>query len=271
MRALRVFVSEFICGGGWRGSSLESSLAREGQAMLAALIEDIVRIPGCRVVTTWDSRLGPCPIKDCEVRLVDSAVTEWTQFRELVRESDAVWVVAPETNGELLKRALQFRLVNDTEAPRSTGRRFLGASDRAILMTSDKLPLAGWLHERSIPTPETLPFNPGNRQSNVGWAGPTIIKRRDGAGSQDMFLVRDGFDLWNARHELGRLHEPETFIQQPFVAGKALSEERPLLPIHVVESGMSGWNEAEWLVDVKRETKQRRRDKECAGGYEDQH
>lgn len=91
------------------------------------------------------------------------------------------------------------------------------------MLASDKLPLAAWLHEQSIPTPETLPFNPADRQSDVRWPGPTIIKRRDGAGSQDMFLVRDGFDLWNARHELGRLHEPETFIQQPFIAGKALS------------------------------------------------
>ena len=38
-----------------------------------------------------------------------------------------------------------------------------------------------------------------------------------------MFLVRDGFDLWNTRHELGRLNEPETFIQQPFISGRALS------------------------------------------------
>lgn len=220
---MRVFVFEFVCGGGWPGTSLETSLAREGQAMLAALVEDIAKIPGHQIVTTWDTRLGPCPLRNCDVRLVNSAVDELTQFRELVRDSDAVWVIAPETNGELLKRTLQFRLVNDTEAPRSPTRRFLGSSDRAILLTSDKLPLATWLRERSIPTPETLPFNPADRATEAHWTGPTIIKRRDGAGSQDMFLVRDGFDLWNARHELGRLNEPETFIQQPFIAGTALS------------------------------------------------
>ena len=191
--------------------------------MLAALIEDIAKIPGCEVVTTWDARLGSCPLHDCEVRLIKSVRDELPQFRELIRDSDAVWIIAPETNGELLKRTLQFRLVNDTEPPRASPRRVLGASDRAVMLASDKLPLATWLRERSIPTPETLPFNPADRQSEVRWTGPTIIKRRDGAGSQDMFLVREGFDLWNARHELGRLHEPETFIQQPFIAGKALS------------------------------------------------
>ena len=90
------------------------------------------------------------------------------------------------------------------------------------MLASDKLPLATWLQDRGIPTPETLPFNPADRQA-VRWSEPTIIKRRDGAGSQDMFLVRDGFDLWNARHELGRLNEPETFIQQPYISGRALS------------------------------------------------
>ncbi len=191
--------------------------------MLAALIEDIAKIPGHHVVTTWDTRLGPCPLGHCEVRLVDSAVDELSQFRGLVRDSDAVWVIAPETNGELLKRTLQFRLVNDTDPPRAAPRRFLGASDRAVMLASDKLPLATWLRERSIPTPETLPFNPADRQSQEHWAGPTIVKRRDGAGSQNMFVIRDGFDLWNARHELGRLNEPETFIQQPFIPGQALS------------------------------------------------
>ena len=220
---MRVFVSEFVCGGGWPGVSIETSLAREGQAMLAALIADIAKIPGCEVVTTWDTRLGACPLRDCDVRLASSMTDKMTQFRELIRDSDAVWVIAPETNGELLKRTLQFQLVNDTEPPRAIPRRFLGASDRAVLLASDKLPLATWFHERSIPTPETLPFNPADRKSQVPWYGPTVIKRRDGAGSQNMFLVRDGFALWNARHELGRLNEPETFIQQPFIAGQALS------------------------------------------------
>jgi predicted ATP-grasp superfamily ATP-dependent carboligase len=219
---MRVFVSEYVCGGAWPQKQLETSLAREGRAMLTALTEDIAKIPGCEVVTTWDARLGPCPLQNCEVRIVDSTRDEWSLFQELIRDSDAIWVIAPETNGELLKRALQVQLANDTEPPRSSPRQFLGASDRAIMLASDKLPLAAWLQEHSIPTPETLPFNPADRQA-VRWPEPTIIKRRDGAGSQDMFLVRDGFDLWNARHELGRLNEPETFIQQPFIAGKALS------------------------------------------------
>ena len=191
--------------------------------MLAALIEDIAKIRGCEVVTTWDTRLGSCPLRDCDVRLTNSVTDEMTQFRELTRDSDAMWVIAPETNGELLKRTLQFRLVNDTEPPRASPRRFLGASDRAVMLASDKLPLATWLREQSIPTPETLPFNPADRESQVPWSGSIVIKRRDGAGSQNMFLVRDGFDLWNARHELGRLNEPETFIQQPFIPGQPLS------------------------------------------------
>ena len=191
--------------------------------MLTALVEDIAKSPGCDVVTTWDARLGPCPLRDCDVRLIKTVGDELPLFRDLIRDSDAVWIIAPETNGELLKRTLQFRLVNDTEPPRAAPRRLLGASDRAILLASDKLPLATWLRERSIPTPETLPFNPADRESQVPWSGPTVIKRRDGAGSQNMFLVRDGFDLWNARHELGRLNEPETFIQQPFIPGQALS------------------------------------------------
>lgn len=219
---MRIFVSEFVCGGGWPEPQIATSLAREGRAMLTALVDDCSRIPGAEVVTTWDARLGDCPLSTCEVRVAHSRVEEFQQFRECIRNSDVVWIVAPETNGELLKRALQFRRINESEPSRPSPRRFVGAADQAILLASDKLPLATWLQERSIPTPETVPFNPADRQA-VRWPEPTIIKRRDGAGSQDMFVVRDGFELWNARHELGRLNEPETFIQQPLIAGKALS------------------------------------------------
>lgn len=190
--------------------------------MLTALIEDIAALSEYNVVTTWDARLGECPLQNCDVHRVSSPREESSVFRELVSASDAAWIIAPETNGELLKRALQFRLVNEAESPRRPPRRFLGSSERAILLASDKLPLATWLQERSIPTPETLPFNPADRQA-VRWPEPTVVKRRDGAGSQDMFVIHDGFELWNARHQLGRLDEPETFIQQPLIAGKALS------------------------------------------------
>ena len=91
--------------------------------MLTALVEDIAKSPGCDVVTTWDARLGPCPLRDCDVRLIKTVGDELPLFRDLIRDSDAVWIIAPETNGELLKRTLQFRLVNDTEPPRAVPRR----------------------------------------------------------------------------------------------------------------------------------------------------
>ncbi|HLQ45401.1 MAG TPA: hypothetical protein VK137_11770, partial [Planctomycetaceae bacterium] len=97
---MRIFVSEYVCGGAWPEERIETSLAREGRAMLTALVEDLARLPCARVVTTWDARLGECPMR-CDVRIVNSSAEEETVFRTLVRESAFVWIIAPETDQRL--------------------------------------------------------------------------------------------------------------------------------------------------------------------------
>ena len=69
---MQVFVSEYVCGGAWPEERIESSLAHEGRAMLTALVEDLSRIPGARVITTWDARLGTHTLKNCDVHVVES-------------------------------------------------------------------------------------------------------------------------------------------------------------------------------------------------------
>ena len=59
---MRVFVSEYVCGGAWPDELLDNSMAAEGRAMLVSLVQDLLRIPAVNVVTTWDQRLGTFPI-----------------------------------------------------------------------------------------------------------------------------------------------------------------------------------------------------------------
>ncbi|MFP6762332.1 MAG: hypothetical protein VB858_01900, partial [Planctomycetaceae bacterium] len=100
----RIFVSEYVCGGGWPEKVLSPSLAFQGQAMLLAIVSDLLHIPGCDVVTTWDQRLGPFPRQpqgpQPEVFLCDSA-GEQDLFEKLCRTSDTALVIAPEFGGIL--------------------------------------------------------------------------------------------------------------------------------------------------------------------------
>ena len=58
---MRLFVSEYLCSGAWPEPELPPSLAREGRAMLLALLTDLAVLPDVTLWTTWDARLGEPP------------------------------------------------------------------------------------------------------------------------------------------------------------------------------------------------------------------
>ncbi|MGE3313681.1 MAG: ATP-dependent carboxylate-amine ligase, partial [Planctomycetaceae bacterium] len=92
---MRLFVSEYVCGGAWNDGPLDNSLADEGRSMLLAACADFSRIPNVQVVTTWDSRLGPFPLSAVEAVRTDPS-RELQEFDRLIGECDAAFVIAPE-------------------------------------------------------------------------------------------------------------------------------------------------------------------------------
>lgn len=210
---MNVFVSEFVCGGSWPEERIEPSLACEGRAMLLALVEDLARVPDVNVATTWDARLGECPIRHGEVLLVESPEREAEEFRRLVQISDVVWVIAPETGGVLERRHA------------AAGIRVISGSESAIRLCADKWQTARLLQTYRISTPETRLIDP--RMGLVGKESqptfPIVIKPRDGAGSLNTFLIRDVAEWREVQRQLIPFAPTVSFIQQPYFAGRALS------------------------------------------------
>jgi tyramine---L-glutamate ligase len=175
----RIQLYEYVTAQGARGDeSLAPSLLREGRAMLDALTEDFRSVRGV------------------EVEVLD----------DIPARIDADWtlVIAPETGGIL--EAIARRVL-------TAGGRLLGPSPEAIRLTSDKLELAEHLRARGVPTPMTvLPFG------GIDPTFPSVLKPRDGAGSQDTFLVRDQAELEQLLPTLAG-----EMIVQPFAAGRAAS------------------------------------------------
>jgi len=208
-----IFVSEFITGGGWPDAPPPVSLVREGRAMLAAFVADAADLPGCRIVTTCDSRLDVEPFEhaDVETAAVSGPAEERRVFGRLAGQCDATFVIAPEFENILAERR---------HIVESVGGLFLGSSRQAIELCADKLHLAEHLQRHSIPTIVTTalntaaPFTPGE---------PLVVKQRDGAGSQNVFLARTRRE-WDAAteafHGAPRHSGP---IVQSYVSGKALS------------------------------------------------
>lgn len=211
---MRVFVSEFVCGGAWPEEPLPPSLPREGRAMLFAVLRDLSRLRQVHSVTTWNSRLGTFPAGFDGVTAipVDSPDEERRLFRQLAAESDAALIIAPEFDGLLTERC---RMVRDA------GCRSLNCTPDAVDLCGDKLRLAAHLHEHHLPTIPTAPL--AFEQSASRLPLPCVIKPRDGAGSLLTFRVTNTEEWHRAREQYSLAAPPRPAIVQPYVPGMPLS------------------------------------------------
>ncbi len=205
---MRVFVYEYTCADG-AGDGLGASLGAEGGAMLSAILEDLARVPDVEPVTLlYDQPGGTIPSR-CRAHPSDRP---WeTAFRTLARESDATLVIAPETAGLLEDRCRRVE---------ELGGRLLGPSTEAVRLAGDKLAFGEWLRARDVPTPECRPFRPGEAVPAAFF--PAVCKPRDGAGSQDTFLVRGPDELFRRVLHSGPAPGAPRLLQR-FVPGRAVS------------------------------------------------
>lgn len=184
---MRLFVYEHLSGGGFSGAALPASLAREGLAMLRAVVEDLVEVPGVSVVTTVDeriaSRIAPSIARrsprGVELVRVRAPAESRELFDRLVSAADGSLIIAPETDGALLEL---------TRRAEELGARILGPCSGAIAKASDKLELARCLRELEIPC---LPAVEYRRDVAPPFPPPWVLKPRLGAGSTDTRLVPD--------------------------------------------------------------------------------
>ncbi len=188
-----VFVYEFTCA-----TDTAPSLQAEGWAMLSAVVDDLARIEGVRVATLLAESFVSATKIDAEI--VRSNNEEESNFRRLASHADATLVIAPEFD-----RILEDRCRWTIEA----GGTWLGCPLETIRLTSDKLALFQQFKEHHVPTPETILLS---KLSVAEVAFPIIIKRRDGAGSLSMQVIRDTV-------ELSDLAAQDGYLAQPFVAG----------------------------------------------------
>ena len=175
---MRIFLYEFITGGGMFGSDepLTSSLLREGRAMIAALAEDFAAIEGVTAITMRDARLeefAPLPV---ESHRVDRVAQHGEVFRHLAATSDWTIIIAPEISG---------RLLDCCETVVAVGGRLLGPRASIVEVASDKHLTAEHLHEGGLRVPEGRAVEPGNLDTRT-LREPHLLKPRDGAGSQGL-------------------------------------------------------------------------------------
>jgi predicted ATP-grasp superfamily ATP-dependent carboligase len=200
-----LFVCEFVTGGGMLDEPLTPSLAREGEMMRSALVDDLTEVPGLQLLVGRDPRL---PVPDRPARYIRPNPSEdgWAFLGRCVAMADAVWPIAPETGGALERLT---RLVLDA------GRTLLGSRPEAVRLTASKLATARRLAARGVPVVPTH-----TAASLPGEAGDWVVKPDDGAGAEDvrLFHGRDAMVRW-----LAGTDGADRYVAQPFVAGEPAS------------------------------------------------
>jgi predicted ATP-grasp superfamily ATP-dependent carboligase len=204
---MRILVCEFVTGGGMpSGMPIPASLAREGDLMLRALVGDLLAMPGVELVVTRDARLPPIPPPVRSITVKDPRES-WALWEELARTLDAVWPIAPETDGALerISRVVQ-----------SASCRLLNSRADAVAVTTSKTVTAAVLAAAGLPVVPVRRVGDGNEPPGDG---PWVVKPDDGAGCTDTWLLRDRTDWarWRAASDRAG------FVVQPFVPGAPAS------------------------------------------------
>lgn len=184
--SLRIFVYEFVTGGGLLGphsDAVTESLLAEGREMRAALASDFATVPDCEVQVLSDERfrLYASPALEQAVRTQrehDAA------FDRLTGAADWTVVIAPEIDGHLER--LSRRVI-------AGGGRLLGPSPQVIALASDKHRLATHLRACGVPAPEGVLLE-ASAALPAHFPYPAVLKPVDGAGSLGVHYVHSPSD-----------------------------------------------------------------------------
>lgn len=186
---MRIFLYEFVTGGGW----LEidgvrppaGSLLTEGAAMLHALATDFLAVPGLEVFTLRDARLTSLKLPTQAITRTVTARQEADRvFEELVGQSDFTLLIAPEFGSHLLRRTL---------AVERLGKRLLSPGSEIVALASDKWRTYQFFREHGVRTPETWLLDRNDPRLPEA-PFPLVVKPIDGCGSLGVQLLRSRND-----------------------------------------------------------------------------
>lgn len=201
---MRLFICEFITGGGLQDNELPDNLVREGNMMLEALLTDLLDSGFTDIITTRDKRLDPVLLPVESIPIKGDVYRVW---QSCMNDADAVWMIAPENDDILFNLTLMAEQADC---------HVLGCSSESVKSASSKLQTANLLGENNIPCIETMLFKDETiPDSENGW----VIKPDDGVGAEDCYFCADREDLKQLRKSIDTGH----FVIQKYQTGTPAS------------------------------------------------
>jgi len=201
---MRVFVFEYVTGGGSMDATMVASLAGEGDMMLAAAVRDLLEVTGVEVIVMRDHRLE-LPDLPIDVHWVtEDWHAAWTACLDA---ADAVLPIAPETDGILERLCREARLA---------GCLLLNSDEHTVALAASKQRTLQVLGQCGISVVESHRATELPTQIHRAM----VVKPDMGVGCQDIHLVVGDTAL---REFVAEQPDPDSWLVQPYVEGTAAS------------------------------------------------
>jgi tyramine---L-glutamate ligase len=206
---LKIFVCEYITGGGLYREVLPDGLLKEGLLMRDALLTELVELEDVELSCSCDVRVLAPSIG--HVAMMDYGQDIWQVWHRLIQAADAVMVVAPETSGILLR--LSQMVIEQ-------GKLLLGCPPSVIALTSSKhatyhaMKCAGI---NSVPTYSAQEWLMTEMHAEEAY---WVIKPDDGVGCEGVIALNDREEIIDWLSQQGR---EARHIVQPLRVGHAAS------------------------------------------------
>jgi len=222
----KVFIFEFVSGGGFNKKEIPTSLLCEGFSMLRSLVNDFEQL-GCTISTLLDERLNFFSSLLTTDRVSITLVGEHTefidQFKQSVKEAKFCFIIAPEFS-EILKKL--------TQIVKKYNKTLLSIDTRGIELTSSKFKTHQFFQSSKVPSPETylIPNNEGYPDANKVFQRskkipfPAIVKPDDGVGAESIFYFSSKQELTKFFHKKQTTLEcGRKYVLQSYIPGRDLS------------------------------------------------
>ncbi|OGT66373.1 MAG: hypothetical protein A2W69_04270 [Gammaproteobacteria bacterium RIFCSPLOWO2_02_47_7] len=175
METMRLFICEFITGGGMQDVDLPPALAREGDIMLSALLSDLLDAGFDNIICTRDPRLEKI---NGNIEIIKPGKNVWQTWQRCMEDSAAVWLIAPETSNVLYELTCMAQ---------ASGGLLLGSNSAAVELTTSKSNTIQYLITNNIPAVPILHDIDNFSPNKTGW----VIKPDDGVGAEGCYLFND--------------------------------------------------------------------------------
>lgn len=178
--------------------------------MLCSLLADFRAWGAVRTITTLDKRLADLPLVADEIIRItpdQHAVT----FSSVLDQSDAAFIIAPETEGILARLSTQ---VQEAQVL------LLGSSPEAVRIAANKWTCYQRFLQSDLPTPPTRLSSVADATLMAREIGyPLVIKPMDGVGCKGVCMVANESELAAALNILRQATHREEMILQGFING----------------------------------------------------